>query len=73
MRASTKVPTAAALVMARTLKRVAAKFAGLGLERLANSLHKEALSALRKRQSALSNHGRSTPGKGHPQQNLKNV
>lgn len=55
MRASTKVPTAAALVMAQTLKRVAVKFAGLGLARLANSIHKEALSAIRKRQFSVSN------------------
>ena len=55
MGASEKFPTAAALVMARTLKRVAVKFAGLGLARLANSLHKEALSALRKRQFSVSN------------------
>ena len=55
MGASEKFPTAAALVMARTLKRVAVKFADLGLARLANSLHKEALSALRNRQFSLSN------------------
>jgi hypothetical protein len=44
-----------ALVMARMMKRVAAKYGDLGLAREANSLHKEALSALRKGQSALSN------------------
>jgi hypothetical protein len=59
MGASEKFPTATALVMARTLKRVAVKFAGLGLglglARRANSLHKEALSALRKRQFSVGN------------------
>lgn len=51
MGASTKIPTVAALVM----KRVAAKYADLGLAREANSLEKEALSALKNGQSALSN------------------
>jgi hypothetical protein len=50
-----KYPTAAALVMARVMKRVAVKYADLGLARRAAFLHKEALSALQKRQSALSN------------------
>ena len=63
MGASEKYPTAMALVMARMMKRVAAKHADLGLARLANSLHKEALSALRNRQSALSN-PRPTPTRG---------
>jgi hypothetical protein len=43
-----KYSTAAALVMARVMKRVAVKYADLGLARDANSLHKEALSALQK-------------------------
>ena len=54
MGASEKYPTAMALVMARVMKRVAAKYGDLGLAREANSLYKEALSALRKKQSALS-------------------
>jgi hypothetical protein len=55
MGASEKYPTAMALVMARVMKRIAAMYADLGLAREANSLHKEALSALRKKQSGLSN------------------
>jgi hypothetical protein len=47
-------PTVAALVMARMMKRIAVKYADLALARRANSLEKEALSALQKRQSALS-------------------
>jgi hypothetical protein len=54
MGASTKFPTVTALVMARVMKRVAAKYADLGLAREANSLEKEALSALKNGQSALS-------------------
>ena len=51
--AAKKGTTAAALVMARMMKRIAIKYADLNLAREANSLHKEALSALKKRQSAL--------------------
>jgi len=49
------LPTAVALVMARTMKRVAVKHLDLDLARRANELDKEARSALTKRQSALSN------------------
>ncbi|MGO9046173.1 MAG: hypothetical protein ACLQFW_04690 [Xanthobacteraceae bacterium] len=50
-----KFPTAAALVMARAFRRAGVARGDLGLVRAANSLHKEALAALKKRQSALSN------------------
>ena len=49
-----KFPTVMALVMARTMKRVAAKYADFGLARRAKYLEKEALSALKNGQSALS-------------------
>ena len=45
----------AALVMARMMKRLAVKYADLGLAQRARYLEKEALSALKNRQSALSN------------------
>lgn len=48
-------PTAMALVIARAMKRVAVKYADLGLARRAKYLENEALSALKNGQSALSN------------------
>jgi hypothetical protein len=50
-----KYPTAAALVMARTMKRVAVKHGDLDLARRAKELDEEARSALAKRQSTLGN------------------
>jgi hypothetical protein len=50
-----KFPTVAALVMARMMKRIAVKYADLGLARRSKYLEKEALSALKKGQSALNN------------------
>jgi hypothetical protein len=59
-------PTAMALVQARAMKRVAVKYADLGLARRATSLHKETLSALKKGQSALSNPREFNSGEGTP-------
>jgi hypothetical protein len=59
-----KYPTAMALVMARAMKRLAVKHADLDLARRATSLHKEALLALKKRQSALSNPREINSGEG---------
>lgn len=42
-----------ALVMARAMRRVAVKYADFGLARQARDLHKEAMSAIEKRQSVL--------------------
>jgi hypothetical protein len=59
-----KYPTAAALVMARMMKRVAAKYGDLGLARRAKYLEKDALSALKNGQSALSNPREINCGEG---------
>ena len=47
-------PTAAALVQARAMKRVAGKYGDLNLARRAKALEKDAKEALAKRQSVLS-------------------
>ena len=59
-----KYPTAAALVMARMMKRIAVKYADLDLAREASSLHKQAISALKKKQSALSSPPETNSGEG---------
>ena len=50
----TAYPTASALVMARAMKRVAGKHGDLGLARRARDLLKQAMQAIKKRQSVLS-------------------
>jgi hypothetical protein len=50
-----EMPTAAALVLARASQRVALKHQDLSLLRAAKDLEKRALSAVKKRQSVLSN------------------
>jgi hypothetical protein len=60
-------PTAMALVQARAIRRMAAKYADLDLGRRASFLHKEALSALKKRQSALSNPRPTNSGRSEGQ------
>ena len=47
-------PTAVALVIARTMKRVASKHGDLDLARRAKGLEQQAMDAIRKRQSVLS-------------------
>jgi len=47
-------PTAMALAMARTQKRIAGKNGDLSLARRAKELHAQATSAIKKRQSVLS-------------------
>jgi hypothetical protein len=48
-----KFPTAVALAMARSMKRLAGKNADLDLARVAKKLHNDATASLRKRQSVL--------------------
>jgi hypothetical protein len=73
MGASEKYPTAMALVMARAMKRIAVKYADLALARRANSLEKEALSALKKGQSALSDPRDINCWEGPPTKSEKRV
>ena len=53
-------PTAMALVMARSAKRIAGKYGDLGLARAANDLQKRAMQAIRNRQSVLSDSASTT-------------
>lgn len=50
---STKFPTAKALVLAKALRRAAGESGDLPLARWANDLHREAMLAIRRRQSVL--------------------
>ena len=52
-------PSVQALVLAKTARRVAGERGDLGLARAANDLHREALSAIRRKSSSLS--GQSVP------------
>ena len=60
MEQNKEYPTAMALVMARSMKRVAGKYGDLGLARRARDLQKQAMQAIKNRQSVLSDSASTT-------------